>query len=588
MILQNDVRATAAFRARRDHLLRHRTDLAAARRLPAAVERLTHFNWAFDWFDDVAARNDAIALIVVGESSKTSLSYAQLARESSRWAAWLQDIGVRAGDRVMLVLGNCPELWQIILAGIRLGAVLVPSSTELSPHDLAERMARVDAAAVICGAAQTAAVDSIGPRHRPGLLRIAVCGEGSPPSGWLDARDRAGARGDFERTSWTRADELLFLYFTSGTTSRPKIVAHTHTSYPVGHLSGMYWNGLRPADRHLNVSAPGWAKHAWSSLFAPCAAEATIVALAAPAPAPGLVLRTLAEQRVDSFCAPPTVWRRLVLEDLERHPVAVREATSAGEPLAAEIIATVKRAWNVRVRDGYGQTETTAQVGVTPGSEAPPGSMGRALPGYPIALLDTDSGLPGRHGEIAVRAARRPVGLAAGYLDDGGRAIAPECDGWYRTGDLARADDDGFLYYLGRRDDVFKCGGHRVSPLEVERAVLSHPYVAEAAVTPFPDPTLTAVPKAFVRLVPRAPTDAATALDILRHAGELLAPHCAPRRIEFGELPATSTGKVRRAELRRRDADRDPAAVVDGEFVTSGVETAAEAHLSLSTNGSTR
>jgi acetyl-CoA synthetase len=278
------------------------------------------------------------------------------------------------------------------------------------------------------------------------------------------------------------------------------------------------------------------------------------------------------------------MWRRLVQEDLARHPVAVREATSAGEPLAAEIVATVKRAWNVRVRDGYGQTETTAQVGVTPGSTAPPGSMGRALPGYSIALLDTSSGRPGRQGEIAVRVAQRPIGLTAGYLDDAGRAIAPERDGWYRTGDLARADADGYLHYLGRRDDVFKCGGHRVSPLEVERAVLSHPHVAEAAVTPFPDPTLTAVPKAFVRLVPRAPADAATALDVLRHAGELLAPHCAPRRIEFGELPSTSTGKVRRAELRRRDADRDPATVVDGEFVTSGVEAQpATAHLSLST-----
>jgi acetyl-CoA synthetase len=569
MTLQNDVQATEAFRRRRDHLLRHRDDLVAARRAPADVESLEHFNWAFDWFDVIAEDNARSALLVVDETSCVDVTYLQLADASARTATWLRELGLRPGDRLVLVLDNCPQLWQLVLAGIRLGVVLVPCSTGLAPADLDDRIARVGAAAVACSAARCAAV---GASARQPLLRIVVGADSPCPSGWLDHREAATASAAYERSRRTRADELLFLYFTSGTTARSKIVAHTHASYPVGHLSGMYWNGLRPGDRHLNVSAPGWAKHAWSSLFAPWAAEATIVSLAPAAPTPDLVLRTLERHAVDSICAPPTVWRRLVLEPLERHDVVVREATSAGEPLSSGVVAQIRRAWNVDVRDGYGQTETTAQIGVTPGCQAPPGSMGRALPGYAIALLDPDSGRRARHGEIAVSAAEPPIGLAWGYLDDGGERIALATDGWYRTGDLAEVDDDGWHYYVGRRDDVFKCAGHRISPFEIESALLTHPSVAEAAVTAFADSRLTAVPKAFVRLLPGIAADAATAHDVLRHAARALAPHAVPRRIEFGELPVTTTGKIRRAELRRRDSLRDREAPTASEFVaeTSG------------------
>jgi len=562
MTPQNDARATEAFRRRRDHLLRHREDLEAARRAPTDVERLEHFNWAFDWFDVVAERTTRSALIVAGETSCARASYPEIRDASARTASWLRELGVRPGDRLVLALDNCPELWQIVLAGIRLGAVLVPCSSGLAPAELDERVARTGAAGLICAAGRCASSRaSRGPR-----LRVAV--GAAAPDGWVDYREAAAASPAFERARRTRADELLFLYFTSGTTARPKIVAHTHVSYPVGHLSGMYWNGLLPGDRHLNVSAPGWAKHAWSSFFAPWAAEATVVSLAPPAPVPGLVLRTLERYAVDSICAPPTVWRRLVLEPLERYRVAVREATSAGEALSPDVVARVRRAWGVGVRDGYGQTETTAQIGVTPGCDAPPGSMGRPLPGYEIALLCPDSGRPASRGEIAVATSTPPVGLARGYLgDDGERVALDGGDGWYRTGDLAEVDDDGRLRYVGRRDDVFKCAGHRVSPFEVESALLSHPSVAEAAVTAFPDPRLTAVPKAFVRLVAGAPADAATARDILRHAAASLAPHSVPRRVELGELPVTVTGKVRRAELRRRDALRDPGTLAASEFL---------------------
>jgi acetyl-CoA synthetase len=567
--LQNDVAATDAFRRLRDHLLAHRDDLDAARDWRARAEDFGFFNWAFDWFDPVAACRSGTALLVIGDSGCSEISYPQLALASSRMAARLQALGVGAGDRVVLFLDNSIALWEVLIAGIRLGAVLVPCSTAIGTAGLADRMRRVGAAAVICDAVHASQLDAILGTERQRLVRVAVPRDPDlhVPTGWANLRQSQGAEACYRRTHRTRGDDELLVYFTSGTTSRPKMVAHTHLSYPVGHLGGMYWNGLRPGDRHLNLSAAGWAKHAWSSLFAPFAAEATVVSLTATAPAAGMVLRTLAEQRIDSFCAPPTVWRGLVREDLHAHDVALREATSAGEPLNPEIADCVHRAWGVVIREGYGQTETTAQIGVPPGATAAPGSMGKALPGYAVALLDPETDQPALTGEIAVSTNPRPIGLAAAYLDDAGRGTALEQAGWYRTGDLAAMDSNGDFFYLGRVDDVFKCAGHRVSPFEVESVLLAHPFVAEAAVVAFPDDQLTAVPKAFIHLVAGVSGDAASATEIARHAAGLLGSHATPRRIEFCELPTTASGKIRRAELRRRDAARAGIGDAAGEFV---------------------
>lgn len=572
--LQNDVAATEAFRRLRDHLLAHRDDLDAARGWRARAEDFGVFNWAFDWFDPVAACRPGPALLVVDDAGCSEISYPQLALASSRTAARLEALGVGAGDRVVLFLDNSIALWEVLIAGIRLGAVLVPCSTAIGAAGLADRVRRSGAAAVICDAVHAARLDAILGTERRRLVRVAVARDPDLPlpRGWGSLRQSQGAEAPYRRTDRTRGDDELLVYFTSGTTSRPKMVAHTHLSYPVGHLSGMYWNGLRPGDRHLSLSAAGWAKHAWSSLFAPFAAEATVVSLTATAPTAGIVLRTLAEQRIDSFCAPPTVWRRLVGEDLHAHDVALREATSAGEPLNPEIADRVHRAWGVVIREGYGQTETTAQIGVPPGATAPSGSMGRALPGYAVALLDPETDQPGPTGEIAISANPRPIGLAAAYLDDagaGGGGTALEQAGWYRTGDLAEMDANGSFFYLGRVDDVFKCAGHRVSPFEVESVLLAHPFVAEAAVVAFPDDQLSAVPKAFIHLVAGVAGDAASATEISRHAAGLLGSHATPRRIEFCELPTTASGKIRRAELRRRDAARPGIGDAAREFVVS-------------------
>ena len=331
---------------------------------------------------------------------------------------------------------------------------------------------------------------------------------------------------------------------------------HSQVSYPVGHLSTMYWLGLRPGDVHLNLSSPGWAKHAWSCLFAPWAAEATVVVYDYQRFDPGALLARLREQQVTSFCAPPTVWRMLIHADLSGGPGALREVVGAGEPLNPEVIAQVRAAWGLTLRDGYGQTETTASVGNSPGSPVRPGSMGRPLPGVPVVLVDPVDGRPltgPGEGEICLDLADRPLPLMTGYRGDPERDAEATAGGYYHTGDVARIDADGSLTYVGRTDDVFKASDYKISPFELESVLIEHPAVAEAAVVPAPDPLRLAVPKAYIALAPGHEPTAETAASILRYAREHLNPYQRVRRIEFFELPKTISGKIRRVELRSRE-----------------------------------
>ncbi len=291
------------------------------------------------------------------------------------------------------------------------------------------------------------------------------------------------------------------LYFTSGTTARPKLVEHTHTSYPIGHLATMYWVGLRPGDVHLNISSPGWAKHAWSNLFAPWNAEATVflhnyTRFDAPR-----LMAEMDKAGVTTFCAPPTVWRMLIQSDLGRLRTPPREVVAAGEPLNPEVIEQVRRAWGVTIRDGFGQTETAVQVSNSPGQVLKTGSMGRPSPGYRVELLDPVSGAPGvSEGEIALDLSERPVGLMTGYHGDPDRTAEAMAGGYYRTGDIGSRDEDGYITYVGRADDVFKASDYKISPFELESALLEHEAVAEAAVVPAPDDLRLAVPKAYIVL----------------------------------------------------------------------------------------
>lgn len=555
--------ATHAFRSARDLLLRHRADPAAAAAEFAWPVLGPSFNWALDWFDVIAEGNEATALWVVGDDgSQEQLSYAQLSSRSDQAAVWLRAQGVRRGDRVLVMLGNQVELWLTMLAAMKLGAVVIPATTLLGPADLRDRVGRGQVAHVVVAAAEAAKLDAV----PGGYTRVAV---GDPAPGWLRFADAYDVDEVFEPDGTTSPTDPLLLYFTSGTTSRPKLVEHTHASYPVGHLSTMYWIGLQPGDVHLNISSPGWAKHAWSSLFAPWNAEATALVWSYARFDAARLLEVLRGCHVTTLCAPPTVWRMLIQADLSGGPGSLREVVGAGEPLNPEVIEQVRAAWGLPLRDGYGQTETTAQIGNPPGQELRPGSMGRPLPGYPVALVDPTTGEPGEEGEICLDLAERPLGLMAGYRGDPELTAAVTRGGYYHTGDVASRDADGYITFVGRTDDVFKASDYRISPFELESVLIEHPAVAEAAVVPAPDPVRLAVPKAYVLLAAGHHPDRATALSILRHCRENLAPYKRVRRLEFGELPKTISGKIRRVELREDEAGRQgagPAGRPDGEW----------------------
>jgi acetyl-CoA synthetase len=535
----------------RDALLGARTDLARAQREFHWPE-FTDFNWARDYFDVIAADNAQAALRVVDDAGgDRTQSFAEVARRSMQVAAFLAAHGLQPGERVLVMLPNAVELWESMLALIRLGAVMIPATTLLERDDLADRLERGRVKAVITDAA-------LAPRFA-GLsgapLRVAT---GARTSGWVDFAASHQAPATFTAAA-TRADDLLLLYFTSGTTARPKLVAHTHVSYPIGHLSTMYWIGVRPGDVHLNLSSPGWAKHAWSSFYAPWNAQATILAYHYERFDARALLEQLVRCEVTSFCAPPTVWRMLIQHELREWRVALREVVSAGEPLNPEVIAQVREAWGVTIRDGFGQTETTAQVGNPPGQPVKAGSMGRPLPGFPVVLLDA-AGQRSEEGEICIDLAHPPLGLMQGYLDDPQRSAEAMAGGYYHTGDVAARDAEGYLTYVGRMDDVFKSSDYRISPFELESVLIEHEWVVEAAVVPSPDPLRLAVPKAFVVLSSACTPDAAAAAAILRHVRARVSPYKRIRRVEFAALPKTISGKIRRVELRHLEQERAPGA----------------------------
>ena len=552
---------SAAFTRARDFLLAHRTDYDTAYR-DFRWPQLTEFNWALDHFDALARGNDATALHIVEEDGReTRRSFASLSARSDQVANWLRAQGVKRGDRVLLMLGNELALWELMLACIKLGAVMIPATMLLTPEDLRDRLERGGVKHVAVASEQAAKFADLPGRY----TRITV---GAAVPGWLRFEDSASAPTAFTPDGPTQATDPLLLYFTSGTTSKPKLVLHTHQSYPVGHLSTMYWIGLQPGDVHLNISSPGWAKHAWSCFFAPWNAGAAIfiynyARFSAPA-----LLGVLEKYKVNSLCAPPTVWRMLIQEDLAawKDRLALREVIGAGEPLNPEIIDRVQDAWGLTLRDGFGQTETTAQIGNPPGQPVKPGSMGRPLPGYEVVLLDIDEH-PSDEGEVSLNLAVRPLGLMEAYEDSPEKTAEVMRNGCYRTGDTATRDADGYITFVGRADDVFKASDYRISPFELESCLIEHPAVTEVAIVPSPDPVRLAVPKAFVTLAPGQQPSPELAQAIFGFARERLAPYKRVRRLQFvTELPKTISGKIRRVQMRKQESERGEGARVQHEY----------------------
>ncbi len=534
-----------AFLGARDFLLQHRDDYKFVYqnfRWP----QLTYFNWALDYFDGYARGNQKTALWIVDESGpELKLSYDQMSRRSNQVANFLRRHGVRRGDRMIVMLPNVAAMWEVMLACMKLGAVVIPAATLLTPGDLNDRLTRGQARHVITNAAFTGRFAEL-----PGDYSRIVVDE--PVNGWISYPEAYREEETYVPDAATKATDPMLLYFTSGTTAQPKLVLHTHQSYPVGHLSTMYWIGLRPDDVHLNISSPGWAKHAWSSFFAPWNAGATIFTYNYARFDARNTLAVITRCEVTTLCAPPTVWRLLVLEELGRYAVKCKELVGAGEPLNPEIIAKVRQAWGVTIRDGFGQTETVLVIGNFPGQPVKPGAAGVVAPGHEIVLLDAD-GNEGADGEICLRLNPAPISLMAGYADDAERTAKVMEGGCYHTGDIASRDADGYYTYVGRDDDVFKSSDYRISPFELESVLIEHPAIAEAAVVPAPDTIRWNVPKAYISLKPNVYPSRTVAQEIFVFIRERLGPYKRIRRIEFAELPKTISGKIRRTQLRSEE-----------------------------------
>ncbi|MEO6625243.1 MAG: AMP-binding protein [Burkholderiaceae bacterium] len=539
--------ATDRFLAARDYLL---TKRSAYREACSGFQwpQFENFNWALDHFDAMAQGNESPALWIFQEDgNQERFTFTQMAQRSNQVANWLRELGVRRGDRVLLMLGNQTDLWESMLGVMKLGAVLIPTTTLLDQADLQDRIDRGEVGHVICGPDSVARLE----KAKGTFTRIVV----GQAANWNSFDDSRAASTTFVPDGPTKATDPLLLYFTSGTTSKPKLVLHTQQSYPVGHLSTMFWLGLRAQDVHLNISSPGWGKHAWSSFFAPWNAGSCIFVYNYIRFKPVDLLKVLVEHGVTSMCAPPTVWRMMIQEDLAAWPVKLREVIGAGEPLNPEVIEQVRKAWGLTIRDGFGQTETTCQIGNPPGEAVKAGSMGKPMPGYAIVLLDAD-GKPADEGEICIDLAQRPIGLMDCYFGDDEKTADAMRDGYYHTGDVASRDADGYITYVGRSDDVFKSSDYRLSPFELESALIEHDAVAEAAVVPSPDARRLSVPKAFVVLRAGVNPDRQTALSILQFARDNLAPYKRIRRVEFAELPKTISGKIQRNQLRKLEVER--------------------------------
>jgi acyl-coenzyme A synthetase/AMP-(fatty) acid ligase len=538
------------------------TDYAEAR----ATYRLDlpeRFNPVIDIIETWAAEApDDLALVSLGPDGAVVAEHtvAEVARESRRAARALQALGIEKGDPIFIMLPRVPAWYFAMLGAIRLGAVVMPGTNQLTARDIAYRIGAAGAVAAITDATGAEKLDAW-PEDLP-ALRTRVAWNAGGREGWTDfdaALDEAGDGAVPE--SPTAATDPMILFFTSGTVSYPKMVLHPQ-SYGLGHVStARFWHDLRPGDRHWTVTDTGWAKAAWGGLFGQWHERATIVQVALGKPDADTILNILKDARITSFCAPPTLYRMLVQADLKAYDLSgVRHCTSAGEPLNPEVI----RAWRdgtggLTVYDGYGQSETCVLVANYRAVDVRPGSMGKPVPGWTVEVLGEDGERAPDDvvGSIAVQVTDpRPIGLFDGYHRDDAANAKSFVDGWYLTGDKAWRDGDGYFWFEGRDDDVITSSAYRIGPFEVESALVEHPAVVEAAVVGKDDPQRTQIVTAFVILAPGHEASDDLAAELQRHSRDLTAPYKYPREIHFvDELPKTVSGKIRRSELRQRLQD---------------------------------
>lgn len=540
-----------------------------------------NFNWAREVIGHWATDPEHLAMLWVGPGGERRITFAEFDRRANQVAAALRAAGVQKGDRVAIMLPRIPAWWEAVLGIMKLGAVSMPGTILLTPKDIAYRLSISEARAVITDSAGAHKVDQVRGETPALAVRIAVGEDGTPPpDGWLDYEATVGAAATDYSGEPTASTDPAMIYFTSGTVGYPKMVLHTHASYPIGHIiTGKYWLDLREGDLHWNAADNGWAKAAWSSLFGPWNQGAALFVQDSRGKFNAAeTLQLLARYPITTFCAPPTVYRTLVLEDLKAYRFPhLRWCVGAGEPLNPEVIEVWQEATGLTIRDGYGQTESVLIVGNFPPLPVKPGSMGKPSPGFDVSVID-DAGQevpPGQEGDIAVRVRpQRPIGLFQEYWRNPEATAGAMRGDWYVTGDRALKDEDGYLWFVGRADDVIISAGYRIGPFEVESALVEHPAVAEAAVVASPDPLRGEIVKAFVILAPGYEGSDALVHEIQEYVKTTTAPYKYPREIEFvRELPKTVSGKIRRVELREREQQHKvrPAATDAGLDTTDEV-----------------
>jgi acyl-coenzyme A synthetase/AMP-(fatty) acid ligase len=520
-----------------------------------------YYNFAVDVVDRWGEDAQKLAMLWVNEQGdERRLTFRDFTARSNRVGNALRTMGIRKGERILIMLPRLPEWWDAVLGIMKIGAISMPGTTLLTPKDVAYRLQAADAVAVITDDEGASKVDQVASECPTLRLKIAVAAE---REGWVSYARAVASAPAALKPEPTRGDESMMIYFTSGTVGYPKMVLHTHVSYPLGHvITGKYWLDLKPTDLHWNLSDTGWAKAAYSNLFGPWIMGAALFTFDGRGRFDARqTLELLERYPISTFCAPPTAYRLLVLEDLRHYRLAsLRHCIGAGEPLNPEVIEAWQRGTGQTIRDGYGQTETVILVANFPPLPVKPGSMGKPSPGLTIGVVDdTGREVPaGTEGDIAVKMApMRPVGLFKEYWRNPEATSTCLRGDWYITGDRAIRDGDGYLWFVGRSDDVIISAGYRIGPFEVESALVEHPSVAEAAVVASPDEIRGEIVKAFVILAPGHQPSEQLVQDLQEHVKRVTAPYKYPREIEFTtELPKTISGKIRRVELRQRERDR--------------------------------
>ncbi|WP_292405474.1 MULTISPECIES: AMP-binding protein [unclassified Methanoculleus] len=526
-----------------------------------------YYNFGFDVIDAWAKKDrNKLAMIWVNQKGdEKKYTFFDLMRLSNQAVNICLKYGIKKGDRVMLMLPRTPEWWIFVIALIKLGAVYCPATTMLTPKDLQYRIQAADIKMIITMAEHAGKVEEIREECPTLAVRLMIDGV---RDGWVSYPVELDYPApcshklvNLPGMHRTRATDPMLIFFTSGTTGEPKMVLHDN-SYPLGHIvTGRLWHDLHPNDLHLTISDTGWGKSAWGKLFGQWIVGACIFVYDIRGRFHATEILPLMEKYgITTFCCPPTIYRMLILADLDTFDLSdLRHCCSAGEALNPEVIRAWEEGTGKTIYEGYGQTETVLCIGTFPGMKCKPGSMGRPSPGWHIELHD-DCGKPvgvGEEGRIAIKVNPRPVGLFRGYLNNEEETRKVFQSGFYYTGDKARMDEDGYFWFIGRDDDVIKSSGYRIGPFEVENALMEHPAVQEAAVVGSPDVIRGLIVKAFVVLKPGYRPSESLVKDIQNYVKRVTAPYKYPRAVEFVEsLPKTISGKIKRYELREREMKR--------------------------------